>query len=93
MTVKRISSISLHAVSVRSLDAPAPTGSSTTGRPSAFAFFPARNMPSTMAFSVPMLIFKALLIAVISSTSDASSAIVGDAPQASRIFAQSLAVT
>ena len=44
-------------------------------------------------FNVPMLIFNPAQSAVISATSSLSSAMIGDAPQASTILAQSFTVT
>ena len=44
-------------------------------------------------FRVPMLMFSPPQMVVISSTSAASSAIMGEAPQASTILAQSFTVT
>ena len=88
------SSISLNVVSVRSAEAPAPTGSSITGCPSRAASFPASIMDAiVLSLRVPMLIARALQIAVISFTSRMSSAIIGAAPAASKMFAQSLTVT
>ena len=82
------------AVSVRRVEAPAPTGSNTTGWPSSLARFPAANMAGMVRwFSVPMLMFSPPQMAVISSASPASSAIMGEPPQASSMFAQSLTVT
>ena len=82
------------AVSVRRLDAPAPTGSRTTGCPSSFALLPAMCIDSIVRlFSVPILILRPEHTLVISATSALSSAMIGDAPHASAIFAQSLTVT
>ena len=94
MTVNLIFSISSTAVFVRRADAPAPTGSSSTTWPRAFAFAPARNMPSMLRwFSVPMLMFRPPQIDVMSSTSSGSSDMIGLPPQASRMLATSLTVT
>ena len=58
------------AVSVRSVVAPAPTGSSTTGTPAAFAAFAASSIASIQCSdSVPMLSTSAPATAAISSTS------------------------
>lgn len=82
------------AVSVRRRDAPAPTGSSTTGWPSWFAFLPASSMlVMVRLFRVPMLMFRPPQMVVMSSTSAASSAMMGEAPQASTMLAQSFTVT
>ncbi len=59
---------------------------------------PARVPAASMALallrcSVPRLRYKPLLTAVISATSSTSSAMTGEAPQASRRLAQSRAVT
>ena len=89
-----ISRSSRRAVSVRRWDAPAPTGSSTTGRPSRWAVWPARSMEGMVRlFRVPMFRFSPAHREVMSSTSAASSAMMGDAPQASTMLAQSLTVT
>lgn len=48
ITEKRTSCISFTAVCVRRVLAPAPTGSRSTGCPSSFAFFPARNILSIL---------------------------------------------
>ena len=94
MTVNLISLRSRRAVSVRSRDAPAPTGSRTTGCPSSFALLPAMSIDSTVRLlSVPMFIFRPPHIDVISAASSLSSAIIGDAPQAMTMFAQSFTVT
>ena len=94
MTVGFISRSSRRAVSVRRWDAPAPTGSSTTGRPSRWAVWPARSMEGMVRlFRVPMFRFSPAHREVMSSTSAASSAMMGDAPQASTMLAQSLTVT
>ena len=80
------------ADNVRKDDAPAPTGSSTTGRPSRFAVCPECSIASARAvLSVPSLRQSAAQRAVISAASCGASAITGDAPQASRMFAQSFA--
>ena len=58
------------------------------------AFLPASSILVTVRlFSVPMLIFSPPQMAVISSTSAASSAMMGEAPQASTMLAQSFTVT
>ena len=81
-------------VSFLSADAPAPTGSSTTGTPARLALCPAKIMESTVrAFSVPMFNTSACAMAAISPASAASSAIIGDAPTASTMFATSFTVT
>jgi len=84
----------LFAVSVLSLDAPTPTGSSITGIFCSFAFFPALIIDSmVLEFNVPIFITNELLMDTISSTSSISSAIIGEPPQANNIFAQSFTVT
>ena len=94
MTANLTSFKSFKAVSVLSFEAPAPTGSRTTGSPSPLAFFPAASIDGMVRLlSVPMLILRPLHKAVISSTSAISSDIIGEPPQASRIFAQSFTVT
>ena len=82
------------AVLVLSLEAPAPTGSKSTGLSNSLAFLAAKNIDSIVfLFNVPILIFRALAMEVISQTSSFSSAITGDAPIASIMLAQSLTVT
>ena len=82
------------AVSVRRVEAPAPTGSSTTGWPSSLDRFPAASMAGMVRwFRVPMLMFSPPQMAVISTASSGSSAIMGEPPQASSILAQSFTVT
>ena len=82
------------AVDVRSIDAPTPTGSSTAGCPSSLARAPAIFMDSMVRlFSVPILILRPAQIVWISATSSLSSAMIGEAPQARTMFAQSLTVT
>ena len=74
--------------------APTPTGSSTTGLPERFDC--SRQMRAAAYFSregVPRFSTVASAMRVISSISSGASAIMGLAPQASRRFAQSLAVT
>ena len=94
MTVNFTSRSRRLAVSVRSWEAPAPTGSSTTGCPSRLAFFPASSMlVMVRLFRVPMLMFRPPQLVVMSSTSAASSAMMGEAPQASTMLAQSFTVT
>ena len=94
ITLKGISSSSRKAVAVRSREAPAPTGSSTTGCPRAAARLPAFSMAGMVRwFNVPMLMLVPAQRVLISSASSTSSAIMGDAPQASRMLAQSLTVT
>src|SRR5579872_365747 len=79
---------------VRNAVAPAPTGSSTTGTPAAFARRPANSITSTTwAVSVPMLSTRAPAAATISSTSSAACAITGDAPTARVTLATSFTVT
>ena len=82
------------AVSVRYVVAPAPTGSSTTGMPSAFAARPAASIASTQCGeSVPMFSTSAPARATISSTSSRACAITGSAPSASVAFAVSFITT
>jgi len=93
-TVTSISSRIRFAVSVRYVVAPAPTGSSTTGMPRAFATRPAMSIASTQCGeSVPMLRTSAPAIAAISSTSSRACAITGSAPSASVAFAVSFITT
>ena len=94
MTVNFTSRRRRSAVSVRRWEAPAPTGSSTTGRPSRLAVCPASSMEGMVRlFNVPMLRFSPAHSEMMSSTSAASSAMMGDAPQARTMLAQSLTVT
>ena len=82
------------AVSFLKFDAPAPTGSKTTGTPSSLAFFPAATIDSTvLALRVPMFITRAFEIEVISAASAISSAMIGEAPMARMQFATSFTVT
>ncbi len=68
--------------------APAPTGSSTQGMPSAAARSAARSMAATQGGDrVPMFTVSAEEIATNSSTSSAACTIAGDAPMASSAFA------
>ena len=88
------SSISFTAVSVRSFEAPAPTGSRRVTVPIELAFLPAINIASIECLlSVPILILRPPQIDVISSTSSGSSDIIGLPPQARRTFATSFTVT
>ena len=81
-------------VSLRSADAPAPTGSSTTGTPAWLARLPASTIDSTVrALSVPMFKTSAPAMEAMSPASAISSAMMGDAPTANTIFATSLTVT
>ena len=85
---------SVEAVWVRSLLAPAPTGSSTMGWPSCSA----RALASTMArmdwaLRVPMLTLSAPQIDVMSSTSSGSSLMMGEPPAAMMTLATSCTVT
>ena len=94
ITDGRTSSIILLAVVVRRLVAPTPTGSKTMGIPLFFAFLPTATIDSILReFKVPMFNTKEDAKETISSTSPISSAITGDAPIASVIFAQSFTVT
>ena len=94
MTVKRTSCSRVRRVSLRRSEAPAPTGSSTTGIFRALARLPAASMEATVrALSVPMLMTSAELRLTICSTSAASSAIMGEPPAARIMLAQSLTVT
>ena len=82
------------AVSVRKRVAPAPTGSSTTGTPAAFAAFPASSIDSIQgAERVPMLSTSAAAAPTISSTSSRACAITGSAPMARVAFAVSFMTT
>ena len=82
------------AVSVRSFDAPAPTGSRRTTCPNSFDLLPALSIPSIeFLCRVPILILSPPQIDVISSTSSGSSDIIGLAPAARIIFATSFTVT
>ena len=82
------------AVSLRSLVAPTPTGSSTTGAPAAFAAFPASSIESIQCFdSVPMFRTSAPATDAISSTSSIACAMTGRAPSASVAFAVSFMTT
>ena len=94
MTVNRTSRSSCRAVSVRRREAPAPTGSSTTGMPRALAVLPQATMAGMVPrCRVPRFSTSPAAWAVISGASSGSSAIMGEAPQASSRLAQSLAVT
>ena len=94
MTAKRTFSTSSRVVSFRRADAPAPTGSSTTGIPFSLAVWPALTIDATVrAFSVPMFSTSALLMEVMSATSPMSSAMMGEPPQASSALATSFTVT
>ena len=74
--------------------APAPTGSSTTGTPRAFAARPAASIASTQwDESVPMFSTSAPANPTISSTSSGACAITGSAPSASVAFAVSFMTT
>ena len=89
-----ISSRILLVVSFLNDDAPAPTGSSTTGIFNSLAFFPDAIIDSiVLSFKVPIFITSAEAIDVISADSFKSSAIIGDAPIARSILAQSFTVT
>ena len=92
MAVKRTSSSSLADNSRRSAVPPAATGSRTTGIRNSLARFPAKIMESTKSIA-PRLQTSPSAPATASSTSRISCAMVGEAPAASRIFAQSLTVT
>ena len=82
------------AVSVRSLVAPAPTGSRTTGAPARFAALPASSIASIQGFeSVPMFNTSAPATDAISSTSSIACAITGRAPSESVAFAVSFMTT
>ena len=79
---------------MRSLVAPAPTGSSTTGTPASFAAFPASSIASIQGFdSVPMFSTSAPATDAISSTSSIACAITGSAPSESVAFAVSFMTT
>lgn len=74
--------------------APTPTGSKTTGIPSAFALRPATIIASTfVTFSVPIFSTSDCAMETIDSASSTASAMTGDAPIARQAFAQSLTVT
>ena len=94
ITEKCMLSRSLNAVSVLKCDAPTPTGSKTTGWQSSLAFLPAASIEEIVReLSVPMFMQSPSHADVISAASLSSSAIIGDAPHAKSIFAQSLTVT
>ena len=94
MTSKRTSRSNIAAVSLRKREAPTPTGSNTTGRPSLLASFPAASMDCTVrSLSVPMFSTSAEQCPTICSTSRKSSAMMGEPPKASVMLAQSLTVT
>ena len=94
MTVNRTSRSSRRAVSRRKREAPTPTGSSTTGMPRALAVRPqASSAGMVVRCSVPRFSTSPAARAVISGASSGSSAMMGEAPQASSRLAQSLAVT
>ena len=88
MTSKRTSRSNIAAVSLRKREAPTPTGSNTTGRPSLLASFPAASMDCTVrSLSVPMFSTSAEQCPTICSTSRKSSAIMnGDTPKATQII-------
>ena len=88
MAANRTSASSRSTVSRRNCVAAAPTGSNTTGIPRALAAFPAASIASTVCRrNVPILISSAEHIAAMSAISDTSSAIIGDAPSASKPLA------
>ena len=87
-TLTRVSASRRRHASVRRRVAPAPTGSSTMGRPSSDALRPALTMAaSQVSVSVPMLSTRAPARATISSTSLSAWAITGEAPAARRTLA------
>ena len=80
--------------SCRNAEAPAPTGSKTTGSPNSLARFPANSMAENLSgLGVPKLSTRLSLLPVISAASSGASAMIGDAPMASSTLAQSVAVT
>ena len=88
------SSRSFRVLSVRSVVAPAPTGSSTIGIPHSLARFPAQIIAAIWSrVSVPILRTRAPAILTISATSSAAFVMTGAAPMQRVIFAQSLIVT
>ena len=94
MTANRTPASSCRAAPARKAEAPAPTGSNTTGTPIALACRPAASMAGTRpACRVPRLRVSPRLREVISAASSGASAMMGEAPAASRMLAQSLAVT
>ena len=92
MTAKWISERSRPADSRRSAVPPAATGSKITGLPSRLACFPASIMASVSSIA-PMLHTRASAPVTASAASRMSWAMVGEAPEASRMLAQSFTVT
>jgi len=73
---------------VRQREAPAPTGSNTTGTPRRRAAAMARCIASTQGrLRVPMLITRAEAMPTMSSTSSTAWAMTGEAPSARRALA------
>ncbi len=82
------------AVVVRRVDAPAPTGSSTTGMPRSRAAAPARNMLSIHgALRVPMFSTSAETMFTSSAISSRAWAMMGEAPAASSALAVTFMTT
>ena len=79
---------------MRRAEAPAPTGSSTTGMPIRLAWWPLFTIASSLrGLSIPRFSTSARQAAVISAPSSGTSAMMGLAPAASSTLAQSLMVT
>ena len=94
MTSTRTAARIASTASVRSLVAPTPTGSRTTGTPRSFASLPAASIASTQAGSrVPMLSTRAPAWPTISRTSPIAWAMTGEAPMWRVTFAVSFMTT
>ena len=81
-------------ISLRNSEAPAPTGSSTTGIPISFALLPAISMAASFfSLGIPMFIISASHRDTISATSLGESAHIAAPPDASTKFTVSFMVT
>ena len=94
MQSKLTSSRSSPRICLRNSDAPAPTGSSTTGIPISFALLPAISMAvSFFSLGVPIFIISASQSDTTSATSLGESAHMAAPPAASTKFTVSFMVT